>query len=126
MFPFVIAMIVSTGLLVMKICQLENYWRKAGIPYESYLSYLYCHYIRCGNEVVYDVMCQYSKRYGPIYGTYRSFKPLLRVFSVQGVKGALTRNFSSIPRRGFDVQTGVPLSMFHRTITGNLLAKLVE
>lgn len=119
MFPFVIAMIVSTGLLVMNICQLENYWRKAGIPYESYLSYLYCHYIRCRNEVVYDVMCQYSKRYGPVYGTYRSFKPVLRVFSV-------TRNFSSIPRRGFDVQTGVPLSMFHRTITGNLPAKLVE
>lgn len=108
MLPLVLLAIV-VALLIAKIYSLQKLWTDLGVPHESYVSYLYTTLVRFRRENVFDLIHDYTKRYGRIYGTYQGLKPCLRVTTIDGVRDALVRNFSSIPRRGFDVPTGVSL-----------------
>lgn len=101
--------LVLVLLLLKNVYETATYWKNKGIPYESYLSYLHYFLFRQNREDIFDMLRDYTKKYGPIYGTYQGLNPILRVTSPDGIKDAFSRNFSKAHARTTTVQTGTPL-----------------
>lgn len=101
--------LVLVLLLLKKVYETATYWKDKGVPFESYLSYLHYALFRTRRECIYDMLREYTEKYGPVYGTYQGLNPILRVSSPEGIKDAFSRNFSKAHSRTLTVQTGTPL-----------------
>lgn len=101
--------VIAPLLILLKVRSLEKVWQDAGIPHESYASYLHSIFVRYRRENVFDVLQEYATKYGNLYGTYHGLSPLLRVSRLDVARDVLIRQFGQIHSRSIDIRTGVPI-----------------
>lgn len=107
MWLYLLAAIV--GLVIFKFIQLNRFWKDRGLPYEPYWLYLYRVLWKIHQRSISENQIETCERYGPVYGSYRGFKPALVTTEVEHVKEVFVKQFDKFNSRSFEFTTGEPL-----------------
>lgn len=106
---FFILLLIIVSLIALKVVKLSQFWVPFAITYESFPAYLFRVIWRYNTRVVAEVLREDVKRYGPIYGSYRGFKPALIVSDMEIAKDVLIKQFNNFFNRSTEFCSGDPL-----------------